>query len=83
MKRIVSTLIAAAILIACNPATRPSVNVKIQVDPVDAKSTGNDDTSTSTSTGNDSTAEPNMSADLGVKTTIGPAVSVEVREPKK
>lgn len=79
MKRIASTLIAAAILIACNPATRPSVNVKIQVDPVDTKSTNNDDTST----GSDSTGEPNMSADLGVKTTIGPAVSVEVREPKK
>ena len=78
MKRIASTLIAAAILIACNPATRPGVNVKIQVDPVDAKSTSNDDASS----GSDSTGEP-KSADLGVKTTIGPAVSVEVREPKK
>jgi len=78
MKRITSLLIASAILIACNPATRPSVNVKIHVDPVDAKST---DTS---STGNDSDSTgDNASADLGVKTTIGPAVSVEVREPKK
>lgn len=78
MKRIASTLIAAAILTACNPATHPGVNVKIHVDPV---AVSND--TESTSTGDDSTGEPSASADLGVKTTVGPAVSVEVREPKK